>query len=332
MAAEIQNANDLAESCRPQLRKGPGPIRLAVLARLVNMDGDLSPLLEDIRLCLDDPEESVRRMAAAALPKAGAGAVEPLIEAIGAQQPLEVRRTAAGSLAGLGRDAQSAVEALIRLLSEEDPVLRTNAMIALSRIGEPAADSLAVCLTSPQESVQIGAIEALGWMGSQAHVVLSRLKTIMSVLSPAALPTAWAALAKISGQPQEGMPKLLEGLSHPQDEVRLACVERLGELGMAGEKALDRIQVCLRDASDAVRAAAALAIVRIKPQCTEAVEALAEVLKDSCPKVRTHAAIALATIGPPARQALPKLGAMRSDPDERAAGAAMAAIQRIERF
>ena len=87
---------------------------------------------------------------------------------------------------------------------------------------------------------------------------------------------------------------------------------------------------CLQDQSGEVRAAAALALVRIKAQCAEAIEMLIPLLTDAHPEARFKAALALATIGPTAQTALPALNTLKTDPDECIAGIAAAAIRSIE--
>jgi len=316
---------------RHKLDSQHSPTRLTTLARLMIADADVSPVLEEISLCLEDPDEGVRQLAAALLPKAGPSAVGHLIAALDPQQPQSVRHAAVTALGGLGPDAQSAVVPLIACLTDEDPVLRANAVLALSRIGAPAIQGLTASLTSEDERIRIGAIEALGWMGPDARPAVGTLKAIFPQLSVETLMANHAALVKISGLAAEGVPMLVTRLDHPDARIRRICLERLAELRETAAEAIGPMLICLKDSSGEVRAAAALALACIKAHGTEVVGALIPLLEDPHPPARTHAAIALSTMGASAQPALPSLEKLQADPDENVAATATAAIQLIQK-
>ncbi len=316
---------------RQNLDSHHSPTRLATLARLMIADADVSPLLEDISLCLEDPDEGVRQLAAALLPKAGPGAVGHLIMALDTRQPLPVRQAAVTALGGLGPGAQSAVAPLIACLADEDPVLRANAVLALSRIGAPAVERLTASLTCGDERLQLGAIEALGWIGPDALSAVGMLKAISPQLPHETLMAKHAAMVKITGLAVEGVPLLVARLDQPDARIRRICLQRLAELRETAAEAIDPMLNCLKDPSGDVRAAAALALACIKAHSPEAVEALTRSLEDPHPPARTHAAIALGSIGPPAQAALTRLQQLQADPDEGIAATATAAIQHIQK-
>ncbi len=316
---------------RQNLDSHHSPTRLATLARLMIADADVSPLLEEISVCLEDPDEGVRQLAAALLPKAGPGAVDHLIMALDARQPPSVRQAAVTALGGLGPDAPSAVEPLIACLADEDPVLRTHAVLALSRIGTPAVEGLTACLTCGDERMRLGAIEALGWIGPDALPAVGILKAISPQLPVETLMAQHAALVKINGLAAEGVPMLVARLDHPDARIRRICLERLAELREIAAEATGPMLICLKDPAGEVRAAAALALACIKSHGTEVVEALTKLLEDPHPPARTHAAIALSTMGASALPALPSLQQLQADTDEGVAATASAAIQHIQK-
>ena len=320
----------ILEDCRQKLHDTHDSMRLVGLAQLMLEDIDPSPLLAEIAICLDDPEEGVRQLAVSLLPKAGKGAVGPLIAATHADQPLQVRIAAVAALGRLKGEAQPAVGLLIECLGDEEQNLRTNAILSLSQIGEPAVPQLLACLGAGQENIQIGAIDALGWMGPPAMAAVGSLKAALSGLSLPAQLAGYAALVKITGDVAEGLPMLLAQLGHQEAPVRRTCIERTGELCAIAAGTLPALLPYLQDPSGEVRAATALALVRIKAQCDEAIETLIPLLHDAHPEARINAAIALATIGPAAQTALPALNTLTADPDKHLAGIAAAAIQRIE--
>jgi HEAT repeat protein len=318
------------EDCRRKLCDAHSSVRLEGLAQLMQENIEFSTLLGEIGNCLEDPEESVRQVAVAVLPKAGRGAVDPLISATRTQQPLQVRIAAVAALGRMKSGAQPAVGALIECLGDKEQHLRTNAALALGQIGEPAVPQLLACLGAEPENFRTEVIDALGWIGTPASAAVGSLKAALPELSLSARLAGYAALVKITGDPTEGLPMLLAELGHPEAQVRQTCIERTGELQTMATDALAAILPCLQDQSGEVRAATALALVRIKAQCVEAIEMLIPLLNDAHPEVRTNAAIALATIGSAAQNALPALNTLKTDPDARLAGLAAAAIQHIE--
>ena len=320
----------LLEGCRQKLRDADSMVRLAGLARLMSEDINPSSLLDEIRLCLEDPDESVRQLAVSVLPRVGEGAVDPLLSATRTPQPLQVRIAAVAALGRMKAEARPAIGSLIECLGHEEQSMRSNAILSLSQIGEPTVPQLLACLGSESENVQIGAIDALGWMGAPAMAAVGSMKAALPERSFPVQVAGYAALVKISGDVTEGLPMLLAQLGHQDASVRRICIERLGELRETAVSAFPSILSCLQDQSGEVRAAAALALVRIKAQCAEALEMLIPLLTDAHPEARFKAALALATIGPTAQTALPALNTLKTDPDECIAGIAAAAIRSIE--
>ena len=318
------------EDCRQKLRDTQSTLRLEGLARLMQEDIDPLPLLAEIGICLEDPEESIRLVAVTILSKVGGGAVGHLIAATRAEQPLQVRVAAIAALGRLKGEAQPAIGILIECLGGDDQNLRTNALLSLSQIGVPAVPQLIACLGAESENLQTGAIDALGWMGPPAMAAVGSLKAALPGLSLPVRLADYAALAKITGDSAEALPLLQAELGNPDAQVRRICIERMGELLALATHALPALLPRLQDESGEARAATALALARIKAQCDEAVEGLIPLLKDAHRESRINAAIALATIGPGAQAALPVLNTLTTDRDERIAEFAAAAIRSIE--
>jgi HEAT repeat protein len=137
---------------------------------------------------------------------------------------------------------------------------------------------------------------------------------------------------------REAVPALAEALADPEDQVRMAAVAALEEVGPGPEaipliaKALRKaitvdpwkaasalVQMgrtegslpylieLLKDKHPLVRAAAAGAIREGGPKAAGAVPALINALRDPDPRVRDHAARAVEAVGPAANQAVPAL-------------------------
>jgi HEAT repeat protein len=108
------------------------------------------------------------------------------------------------------------------------------------------------------------------------------------------------------------IPKLLNELKSPQDEVR-------GRAGIAlasvGEPAAVPLTELLRDPDPRVRLLGAQTLWTLGPRAKAVVPQLAEALKDESAPVRMNAAMALEAIGFPAAPAVPGLIALLRDPD-----------------
>ena len=312
-----------------QLQEPQNPLRPAALAQLLQSQWDTDQILPAVSACLQDSSAMTRELAVIVLGKAGAPALDALIQATDAQQPPPVRIAAAAALGRLGGSAAPAVASLSRCVLSEEDLLRDNAALALGFIGAPAVPALGALLQSDDDSVRTAALSALGQIGPPAHAVTADLKHLCAAAGPALRPAACAALIKISGDPAEALPILLQSLQHPDETVRKESIEHLGLLQARARPTLSALLPCLRDPAPAVRAACALALVRIDPQGAQITDALLPLLQDAEPEPRINAAIALGTIGPAAAAALPGLTRMQNDPDPKLAAMAGAALQRI---
>ena len=113
--------------------------------------------------------------------------------------------------------------------------------------------------------------------------------------------------------------------------TRKMSLERIGNLGPLAGDSMPVIQKCLQDESPEVRAAAALAMVKIQAEPAVTVSALTKLLSDPEPEVRAHAVMGLAACGPAASAALPVLRAMQTEGGQRLVAIASGAVERIEK-
>lgn len=82
---------------------------------------------------LDDPDPEVRQNLALALAGVGASAVPPLIDALRDPHP-DRRASAAYALGQMGAEAEPALEALLPVLNDVEPMVRRQSSYAISRI------------------------------------------------------------------------------------------------------------------------------------------------------------------------------------------------------
>ncbi len=102
------------------------------------------------------------------------------------------------------------------------------------------------------------------------------------------------------------IPSLIKLLHNPDDRIRLAAIDALGELGPAAAPAVPDLAGILSEDSD-LRMSAIDTLSNIGPAAAPAVPALIKVLDDKSSGYRGQAAQALGNIGPEAKAAIPKL-------------------------
>ena len=316
-----------------QLQSPVAAERLSALAVLLRGGPEAAPATEAVAACLTHPDHAEREVAVVALGQIGApAAVASLAGALSAEQPKTVRIFAANGLARAGTEAAPAIEQLSACLMSEDDELRWHASFALGRIGAAAVPALREALVAPgsQTRTLCAAADALGWIGPPAQEALSDLRQLEASDSAEARLAALAAQAKISDDATAHRAALQAMLTVEDAEVRRAAVERIGDLGKIGHPFAISLLQSAADQAGPVRAAAALALVKIEANEPRTVVALTKLLHDREAEVRAAALMALAKLGPLAAEALPALRALGQDKEPRVAAIASAATQSIE--
>ena len=185
---------------------------------------------------------------------------------------------------------RSAVAALCQTLVEKrDPDLRTAAVLALERLGDPAAVPGLIAATRPPDgegdehyyhggarevAVRAAAVQALGTLGSA-----------------------------------DAVDPLVDAVHDPSDRVRLAAVRALAPLG--APRSLPHLLAARHDRSDRVAAAATDALIALAPSLLERV--LLDLFDGASPVDRGNAARGLARLGSEA--ACSRLIAALREPD-----------------
>jgi len=307
-------------------------VRISALAELVKPRADALPILEAVTAGLDDPDPSVRHLAAIALGQVGAPAVPALARALEERQSLPVRIAAASGLARAGAAAATAVAALADCLRSADEVLRFHAAMALGKIGPAAVPALRGLLASGNPEVRGAALDALGFAGAGASGALEDVRALLASGGPSSEAAAYAMI-KISGDASAGLPSLLAQLEAADERGRARIVERIGTLRKAAGGTTSQLTSSLSDdpAPD-VRGAAALALARTGTTGPETLAALSQALSDPEPEVRAQAGIALSALGTAAASVLPALRLVQDDADAKLAAIARAAAARIAGF
>ena len=218
------------------------------------------------------------------------------------------RTRAACDLRELGRDAASAMPALLDLLGDGSPVdpavcgRRTwrgrgddvttpgeQAASALVAIGTPAYQPLTRALGAAVWIARGNAAWALGALGNRGAVPM--LTKTLGDNEPAVRRKGAWAIGALDGS--EAVPALIEALKDPDAGVREQVAWALGAIG--DRRAVDGLMATLTDAAAGVRKQAAWALGAIGD--SRATPALAKALKDESAEVRKQAAWALGAIG-----------------------------------
>jgi HEAT repeat protein len=168
-----------------------------------------------------------------------------------------VRHLAAGALGDLGDPV--ALDALLAALAGPDEEgVRWRAAEGLARLGEPAVAGLAVLAGDRDPDVRWKAIVALGDIGDPgaAAALLVRLADPDRFVRGRAV----SALARLGGP---CLPIALDALADPDPRVRQGAAEVLGLLG--DPASADGLLRALRDPTESVRRAAAVALLRLNP-------------------------------------------------------------------
>jgi HEAT repeat protein len=209
----------------------------------------------------------------------------------------------------LGRLKQPAtVSALVLALKGKDAKLRGAAAGALSKLGpqaREAAEALTATLDDDEGGVRIEAAVALGEIGPAAKGSAARL-AVMAAKDRFWDARACAALAAsqvLKETPEEACEALIALTKDSSSKARSAAAVFLEDLGPAARPAVPALEALLDDRDPVVSLAAAMALVRVRPEAAgPRLLRLVEALDSG--RAYPHA---LGHLGPVAAPALPAL-------------------------
>jgi len=287
----------------------------------------LKPVIEK---GLEDGSPSVLNAAARSVGALGIvdAAMIPALTKILAEHPdKEGRRNAAESIGWMGPEALSSVPALKNALSDPDEHVRTYAAWALGRIGSQARASVDALLRRAKASTDQErevAIDAIGKIGGGAASAFPYVLELFKGKDERLSRLAAAVLPRIS---PKGTPVLVQGLGSRDARVRADCAWALGSLGQKAEGVSAALVKSLNDPQDSVRYAAAQALGEIG--ASSSIPALQESLKDSDTGVKTAVIDALGKMGRRAASARAMIEPLEKSDDEQVREAAKRALKLI---
>ncbi len=309
--AALGEMGSAAKSAGPLLKKlasrETDPVRRIQTAQAWYQVSGGREAVDLVKKGLEDRSGEVRRVAVAALGTMGAEekAVETLLSLLGDRDPL-IRREAACALC----DRSVKIEVALRKgLHDADPGVRWWCALALAasntdlrKVEEEVLRALQQALGRPEEKDTLAA-------GTRA------VPALVEVLKnrPARLRLEAAkALAGLGLDARAAQPALLEALRSDDKRVRRAAADALGQMGAEGLPVLTRL---LSNPDARLREGAARALGQMGVAARSALRGLTALLKDADGSVRTQAALALWNIDQDAEKALAVLNQVLKDVD-----------------
>jgi HEAT repeat protein len=287
------------------------------------------------------PDLQIASEAAAALTwlkPTGADAVPPLLDALKREtKPKQeasdvnyIRNSAAEALAGVGKGADTAVPALVELLAKtkkEDieamvrPQKATDThanlsgpVLALRRIGRPAAEAVIPLLKHEQPVVRFQAAAVLSGMNpGEGSAGLEAVQAAME--AERTLPNGElyafeemvAATLNLGGDAESVLNQLTELLKSEQEIVRYRSAKALARLGRKAAPAAKKLTELLNDPVALIQYAALEALAAIGPAAKDSVIEIAKIVASEDVNLAREATRTLRAFGPAAGPAVPAL-------------------------
>ena len=209
-------------------------------------------------------------------------------------------------LARFGRQAESAVPALIPLLDDRVDAIKfevTNTLRAIGPGAKAAIPALGKKLADDVPEVRRNAAIALKSLGPVAAEVTPALAKLLDDKDEALRRDVIETIISIGPAAREAVPALTKRISSTDQKEQLLALEALGVIGKDAGPAVGDIVKLLDHREEVVRFAAIKALGRMGVATPTIVKALAGKLKDARMKNRVAAARALAMLGPEAKAA-----------------------------
>lgn len=192
----------------------------------------------------------------------------PTIQAILRDQNAEAERIKAALKACgiIGRAAAPVIPEVSALLAE--PGVTSEAAIALSYMGPEALPPLRDALSNDDPVVRREALRSIGKLKDRAaldlNVVLPLLVAGLKDRDPSVRAVGATYLGIIHEGAEQAVPPLIDGLADPDVEVRRASASALGSFGAAAAAALPALRKASTDRNEDVAREAGLAIVKLQ--------------------------------------------------------------------
>jgi CubicO group peptidase (beta-lactamase class C family) len=187
------------------------------------------------------------------------------IDAALASPQAAVREGALDTLIAKPDLAPGRLEPIAALLGDVDLAVAGKAATALAGMGAAAFPAIRRALSSGSPQQRWGATVALYRSKADPDVFLTELTSQLSEKDDALVLASLGALARLQSRGAGASPALKALLQHPDADIRRATLATFGAIGPAARDFLPDIEPFVRDASAAIRLAAADAMRKISP-------------------------------------------------------------------
>ena len=274
-------------------------ICLSAAARIKDIGPDAraaAPTLVDMLLNNANPRK--RMFAAFPLSVMGSepGVISALVKAMN-DDDKDVRSAVIRAFSTIGLEDDEAVSAIFSALQDDSEEVRLAAASVLAQAGKHFETALTVLIDLLESDKQAAwTARTLGDIGTEARRALPKLREIVqnrpgnNYLYMAAL----YAQARISGEIDQPLSKLIDMLNNEDEMIRRTAVSDIGKLGPAAKAAVSALIITLSTGDFQIREDCAKALGRIGPDAASALPILrALATKDSSQDVRDAASEAI---------------------------------------
>ncbi|HEY2759857.1 MAG TPA: HEAT repeat domain-containing protein, partial [Pirellulales bacterium] len=221
-----------------------------------------------------------------------------------------VRAAAARGLFELHAPHETVLAAMGDLLSDKDPMIRSNVAEAFASIGDAAVPRLTKALENDQ--MQGLAVEVLRRLGPKAKDAVPALILELKDPDPEYRREVEFTLAAIGQDAKAAVPALIDHMTSDDPKVRYTACYALGKIGPAAAAAVPKLRENIKSDDRFLKVASVWALLHIQPEDDPlkilAVPLLTKALEESDRDlVKVESATALGTIGAVAKSAIPTL-------------------------
>ena len=325
------------------LREGKLKERVQAVKELGKYRKKAEQAISILRLALRDPAREVREEAVKSLGDLGEKAVPALIETATGNAP-ELRELAFEQLEGFGPDlprylkdalghpywkvrlgaliligklkprSKSIWLAVGKLLQDPEVEVRIEAAKTLGKFSPPSstakalAPEIAKALRNNRDwwRVRLAILEMLqawGKLGANAAYA------VVELLGEDDQKVVSTAKETLKSMGQAALPALIQGMTAPMWQVKVASAELIAQLGKDAEKAVPALEGALEDSDIEVRKSALRALAAIGPASAKALPSILKLIRgeSTSPAVRKEAVLCLFSLGEPGLNSLKEL-------------------------
>lgn len=283
----------------------------------------------ELQALLHHPGQHVRLQAAWGLAVIGPPAkkaVPDLLRLLANDEPM-MRSLAAQALGEIGLDSEDDTRALIKLLADPQADVRQHAVFALMNIGARSVPALEKVLAEEEPVwVRTASLQALANQGRAARPVVPTLIRLLKDRDPDIRAQSAGTLAAIGPDAKQALPTLLDNLLDDNVKVQMIAFQATVAVGQDDRRVL---LDGLRSANAKGRWATPF-VLGTGLSGKQAVPGLIKNLADKDVGTRVAAALALGRIGKDAEPAIPALLAARKDVNKQVHAAAQQALAQID--